>query len=362
MPSSIRVAIMQRTVLKSASPKMRILVATYGLDAIGGTEVYTFALLEELVRRGFAPDFFAFRLGYVSDRIKEELSLKQRVARRYDLILANHKPVVEWVRDRGTVLQTCHGYFDTIEAPSPFAAGHVSVSAEVAGHIAGQGVSSTVVHNGVNCERFRPVAPIGTRLRAVLCMCRGTKAKLLIRQACVELGVECIIPTHRIWNMEVLINQVDLVVGVGRTAYDALACGRPVLVFDERPYMSARGDGYFADVWRESLEFNCSGRWRNHEFTVSEMKMELSKYKRADGALAREIALNHFNIRRAVDDYLDVATNTMPTTRGLSKATFGMDDRRRLLRLFFAERYPTADRRLRRLRTRLRGVGWESES
>ena len=55
-----------------------------------------------------------------------------------------------------------------------------------------------------------------------------------------------------VFNIENIINEADLVVGIGRSIYDSMACGRCVISYDYRVYNNKPlGDGYIS---KEKIE------------------------------------------------------------------------------------------------------------
>jgi hypothetical protein len=113
-----------------------------------------------------------------------------------------------------------------------------------------------------------------------------------------------------IWNVEDIINKADLVIGLGRSAYEAIACGRTVIIFDERDYFESYSDGYLTvHTIPKWVENNCSGRYSKKEFSTEDLVQELEKYSENDGKQLRQFAVDHFNIVSKVDDYLEYAEN-----------------------------------------------------
>src|SRR5690606_35238485 len=90
------------------------------------------------------------------------------------------------------------------------------------------------------------------------------------------------------FDIECEINKADLIVGIGRSVYDAMACGRPCIVFDSRDYNGNRADGYLVpDLFDEFVQFNCSGRYRNIRFNEDDLIREFEKYDPNDGKKLR---------------------------------------------------------------------------
>ena len=291
---------------------MRILLATYYLAKTGGTENYTYALAQELLRRGHKVEYYAEVRGETSKKF-ERMGVPYMQHVYYDLILANHVPVVEIVCKKGFTVQTCHGAIAELEQPSASAHAHVVISEELKEYLASKGFEARLIRNGVNCERFKPITPPNSTLKKVLSLCQSDAANNFLSRCCARAGVEfCALNkfTDNVWDVEKYINDADLVVGIGRSAYDAMACGRCVISYDWRDYMGeGLGDGYLCAANVEnSVAYNCSGRGSKRTFTEDDFVKELQKYNPADGAFLRQFAEQNFNIVRSVDQCLSFAT------------------------------------------------------
>lgn len=287
---------------------MKILVANYHLQKTGGTENYTYALALELKRLGHEVEYFAFLKGEVSD-ILESKGIPYMSGKKYDLILANHRPCVRKLQSYGYIVQTCHGVVPKQEQPSRYADHYVSITEEVRKHLLSQDIESSVIFNGIDCERFTPKRPLPEKLSCVLSLCQSEELNAFIAECCEQIGVRflsCNKYTDNVWDIPEKINQADLVVGIGRSIYDAMACGRCVLSYDMRKYINAAiGDGYLdASNFDKVIENNCSGRTLRKTFDKEGFVQELLKYNPADGQWAREYALEHLNITRVAEKYL----------------------------------------------------------
>ena len=290
---------------------MRILLGTHYLAKTGGTESYTFALAMELKRLGHEVEHFAIIRGGVSSML-EEKGVPFMTSDHYDLILANHTTVVEQLWPKGFIVQTCHGNIAELEQPSPYADAYVAVSEEVREHLRSKGYrAAAVIANGIDCNRFCQKKPVSPTLQTVLSLCQSDVANDFIRRCCQQEGIRFLQSnkfTDNVWSIEELINESDLVIGLGRSAYDAMACGRCVLVYDFRDYMGEfLGDGMLTpDSIEHSMLCNCSGRASRRKFDEQTFIAELHKYSPELGAWGRQFALEHLNIEKAVAAYLDI--------------------------------------------------------
>lgn len=290
---------------------MRILVANHKLSTISGTETFTYTLIEELKNRNFDVEYFTFHKGITSNKIENVLKVRFMSKSKYDLILANHNTCVKELYTKGFIIQTCHGIYPKLEQPSLFADAFVSISNEIQNYLGSLGFYSVLIKNGINLNRFLPRIPVNIEIKRILSLCQSDKANNLIRRAIQDndLKIELIEFNkykNPVWNIEDYINDVDLVIGIGRSLYDAIACGRPVICFDARnDYMDSFGDGYLKENIYGSINYNCSGRFSEKVFGQNELFNEIVKYNSNDGYALREFAEKELSIEKNVDLYLD---------------------------------------------------------
>lgn len=290
---------------------MKVLVANNFLFKLGGSETFCYALIQELKRIGHDVEYFTFFKGMVSEKIERDLEVYYMSKSKYDLILANHYTCVRYLAHRGKIIQTCHGIFPSLEQPSIYADGYVSISEEVANHLLKQGIKSRIIYNGINCDRYSIKTPLSGRLEKVLSLCHSDAANAALKHACDLLEVnfkQLNKQENPIWDVEDAINEADLIVGLGRSAYEAMACGRTVLVFDKRNYSESYSDGYLNQGnINNSIINNCSGRFYKKKFNVKELIIELRKYNPQDGFFLRNYALDNLNIKIQVEKYFEYA-------------------------------------------------------
>lgn len=276
---------------------MRILLANIWLISTGGTECWCKAMADEFSRRGhevalYTPnsgDFFV-KMGYRMARPGEN----------FDLILDNHGVSVG--KFGGVTIHTCHGIID-VEGPLP---GFKNVA--VSRRVAKRWGLRDVILNGIDTGRFKPVTGPSRAIRTVLSLCKTNSADAMLREACDIAGVN-LRTTYgsEAFDVERLINGADLVVGVGRSLLDAMACGRPVLSFDDRSYYQVRfhGCGYIRrDDFHFSADDNFTGVSTGRSWDAESLAAEFGKYNPADGERNRRWILKNHSVSAAVDKYM----------------------------------------------------------
>ena len=155
----------------------------------------------------------------------------------------------------------------------------------------------TLIHNGINVDKFSDDKWDEPKIKP-------TKALLLSRYgfphhlyyACNTLGIELdnlMFDTK----IEEKIGLYDFIISHGRGAYEAMASGRPVLVYNSF-FKDAQGktlcDGWIKeDNFRKILDRNTSGWTFRHDVSsVEKFKKMISKYNHTDGERNRRLVSN----------------------------------------------------------------------
>jgi hypothetical protein len=294
---------------------MRILVGNNAMANPGGSETYSYAIIKELVERGHTVACYTKRRGMVANQV-EKLGVPiyfEPIHEKYDLALLSHSTSIALARNISAFkVQTCHGVYPALEQPVGGMDAYVSISEEVAFHLLKKGTASTLIRNGIDCERFKPVNKINKRLKTILSLSHSDTVNSLLKVVCENIGAELIVHNkykQPIWNVEDKINQADLVVTLGRGAYEAMACARNVMVLDNRGYVKgeAIGEGLITPLtFPNYAKNNCSGRYSKKAFPYQDLVCELSGYSRDKGTKLRRIALKELNIKEQVNQYLNL--------------------------------------------------------
>ena len=304
-----------------SNKRKSVLIGTYYLNHVGGSQLYTCDLIKALnVRDDIDVEFFAIERGELSAYAEDELGVPFMSKDRYDLVLAGHNVTVEMLNGKGPIVQICHGAILGLEFPSIYADFHVGIFKEVCNSLTKKGFDNILVLNGLDLQQKRPEKPIHPQLKKVLSLCQSEDANAMLRNVCDKLGIEfSSFNKHKnpTFHIEKEINKADMVVGIGRSIYDAMACGRPCIVFDSRDYNGNKGDGYLhPHLFSAFVEANCSGRYRGKHFSEDELVDEFRKYNPEDGARLRTIAGKQLDVAKTTDALLDAINQmTLKTKR-----------------------------------------------
>jgi glycosyltransferase involved in cell wall biosynthesis len=291
---------------------MKILVTNHWLKKLGGSETFTYTLIAALKKAGHEVDLFTHQPGMVSDRIATDFHVySEKLKDSYDLILANHNTCVRSVYDKGPVIQTCHGIYPKLEQPSNLATAWVAISREVKNYLKSMDKESTLILNGFDCNRFKPVKPPEKKIRKVLSLSHSEELNNILGPMLTSYRMKLItINKYRnpVWEIESLMQECDLVISLGRGAYEAMACGCAVLVLDYRPYMKAvLGDGIITrDNINDLILNNCSGRRMMRNDVRAMLEQSFDMYSMEMCEFNRHFAVNNLNITEKVNQYLNV--------------------------------------------------------
>jgi len=293
---------------------MNILVGNNGFSYPGGSETYNFSLIESFVKKGHNVVAIAKNgPGMVSKKLNEigvEVYFGE-IDGCFDICLLSHSTSIELAkRVKGFKVQTCHGVYPSLEQPVKGMDAYVSISEEVQEHLNRKGYESLVIRNGVNHDRYYSKKPINRELKVVLSLAQSDEANEIIEKCCSLIGCELITLNkfkERKWNVEDVINESDLVISLGRGAYESMACGRNLVIFDKRNYMESVGDGFVTgDNVTDYIKNNCSGRFSNIKYDYHLLADEVSKYDVKYGDQLKNFSLNELNIDNQSEKYLNI--------------------------------------------------------
>jgi hypothetical protein len=308
---------------------MKILMTNNTLRHLGGTETYTYALAVQLTKMGHSVTCYSPDLGQVADRLKQEgisvVSDLTDAPGSIDMIHAHHHDpalVAQSHYPQTPLIFTSHGVLPWQEQPPVGMNVHkyVAVSEEVLGQLRRLSDDCTIIRNGIDPARFSSHTPISPDvLRRILASnYMKPDMKTLIQKAADGIGadVRFIGGTQANWHIESHIEWADLVIGLGRTALEAMAMKRAVLVYDYNG-----SDGMVTPHSFDILQVrNFSGRTYGGQYTRPLLKRELLRYNPADPPVLHERIFIEHAIETAAESYVKLYEEAVELGR---ETTFG---------------------------------------
>ena len=278
---------------------MKFLITNLHLNPFRGSENWCYAMGCQLIRMAHQVDIYSPNPNG-GEYIFEAAGIRFNAdGGQYDLIFENHN-VIDPARFIGPIVHTCHGTIYE-ERPMPHVI-NVGVSDRVAKHWG----LDYVIKNGIDCVRFNMVNPPKKTLTNILSLCSSETADTVLKRICERRGYKLTTTVGKeVFAVNDLINQNDLVIGVGRSLYDAMACGRPVISFDDRWYLTRmHGLGYVTPDMVRNNRDNMTGN--GNYISEDQLTAEIDKYNPCDGLLNRQYIQDEMNISTKLNEYIDV--------------------------------------------------------
>lgn len=295
---------------------MKILLTNLFLVDFCGSECWTYAMAKELSRIGHEVYVYTPKIGPFFEEFKRS-NLQFADNGKFDLILDNHQ-VVKRGNFSGFVIHTCHGIIDE-EKPMTRV-----LNVAVSNKVSEKYKLNTIIPNGIDTNRFYCKIPLNTRIKRVLSLCKSDSANRVLMEICNKNNVKFESTFHNeVFNIEDKINESDIVVGVGRSLLDAMACGRPVVSFDDRNYYSTRmlGHGYITpDKFKFQQIDNFTASSIGTSLSKEDLEREIfEKYNPKDGEVNRQFIIENLSIEKAVERYLELYNSSDHSKTFVSK-------------------------------------------
>ncbi len=294
---------------------MRVLMTNHDLSQIGGTQTWLETMAKEIRRRGHEVDVACFINGRFGDRLRnqdfEVMFLNaggEWMKRDYGLVIANHNTclALAQVVDAPKVF-TAHGPAHQLERMVPGADRYFAVSEEVQ-RMYHQPFHPEVARNPIDLILYRPDKD-RHQGRRVIVACKNKYAMKAAQTACSKAGFECEwmhykeMPVGTPWE---LLPHFDIAITSGRGAYEAIACGLDVIIFDVRSG-EMRADGWARpDNIEELVKCNCSGRAVDMPWGTGHLVEALNEWQPNWPSL-RPWVEEHHDVRKTATRYLEVA-------------------------------------------------------
>ncbi len=289
---------------------MHILIANHGLDQPAGTETYVLTLTDKLLAAGHRVTCFSPRIGAVATLLRERgavIVADARDADRPDVVHASHLDAGHLAMAAWPVTPTVfmvHGIGTraVVERP-PLWRDAVQIWVAVSTHVADvmsarDGIDRdgiAVVPNFVDLDRFTSLQPPRAPVQTVMLHSNHHDEPLrqALAEACEKVGATLRIVGggRRQHDIVSEINHADAVVGIGRSALEAMACGRPALL-----YSAYGGDGLCGpETANRDLAWNYSGLATRTPPEAGRLADELASIGAESGRWGREWVERHHN-------------------------------------------------------------------
>ena len=304
---------------------MNVALATLGFASPGGSETYVLTVAEQLQRLGHEVTILAGETGPMSDFVAD-----RGLTVTSDLGALPKAPDALVVQDSVLAYRLAELYPDTpqlfraasdlydLQLP-PAMPGVVSdvvaCSERVRRRVRHLALAHRIhrLRQPIDTERFMPAGAPSARPRRALLLGNYLRGRRLetIQTALERRGLTC----HRVGALgeatcepEQAIWAADLVVAKGRAALEAMACGKPVLIYDQ-----FGGDGWVTAERYEAMEAdNFAGLSAPLVLTGERLDEELADYHPDMGTVNRELATMHHSARTHVAQLCGLLERTHP--------------------------------------------------
>lgn len=352
---------------------MNIVLATYLFNRPGGSETYLLTVSEQLQRLGHEVLVLTTETGPMADfaqdrgtRVTTDLAALDgwaQAALVQDAVLSYR--LAERFPDLPQVFRAVSDLYDMRIPPAlPGVLSSVVVCNDRLRRRVESMAGDFEIHRlrqPVDTERFVPVGPPPATPRRALLLGNylvGDRLELL-RSVLERSGIavtqaggadSTCAPEHLIW-------EADFVVGLARAALDAMACGKPVFLYDKWGC-----DGWVTPERYPAMEAdNFAGQSRHVTAEAEWLEAELAQYRPEMGVANRELAITHHSARAHTHELCGILQAASPP-HGLGGAP--LNELARLVRMQWltemrAENLQQACRRAHEQLERERGAEFE---
>ena len=321
---------------------LKILIGNGTLALLAGSETWVYALAMQLKGAGHKVHGFAPELGIISKKLEDNgipcfdniatlgakpfsFVLEEEVDHNYDVIIANHNHVVDYLRSqfpKTPIISTVHGIIhkddkDNIapEHPSLNAGVNqfVSVSEEIQKKlIKDYSIDSVIIRNFIDTKKFSVKRKINKTPQQILFNSnyhtKDDSEVVILREVAKHYGAKLTAVGMNFVvsaDMAKAINDADIVVGMGRSVLEGVSAGRLGIVHGRW----GTGGVISSKSVKKLRECNFSGR--NSEgvlYTAKEIIKEIDEYynkSNIDGC--RNYIIKEHNVVLAAEAYIRIA-------------------------------------------------------
>ena len=216
--------------------------------------------------------------------------------KNFHTVILSYKTHELMFRNFNTIFVS-HGTEDKLYIPNEKHKFHVGISEKTTEFLK----ADTTINNGILLEEFKSLNFLDNKYpKRALYINRHFNSREL-ETACVYLNIALTHVADEKITAE-YINYFDFVVGYGRSAYEAMSCAKPVLI-----YGPAYSDGWVKeDKLTRMLKRNCSGWEYKYNFTINELIEEILNFDINDGIVNRKLAEKYLSSIEMVEKFIKI--------------------------------------------------------
>lgn len=293
---------------------MKILITNHSLSDYTGSELYCYYLSKELSKNNTIY-IFSRNYGKLSEEMSSFATLLSEPQGDFDAILYNHNNTFSDHFKSKCRIYTVHGIFPDLEKPVLGLDAYVAISHEIKEHY--KNIDMEYIPNGIDTDIFKPSNKIiSEKPKKNLLFLSNYPSNLsrLLFFVTFTLGIgyrHVGGGNNSKFNIVDDINWADVVVGVGRTALDAMSCNKKIILADKRGYANFGMDGYLTKEKLETSSFyNFSGRGFKKSINFFSIRKEIKKALNDTEFWERDYIIENHNIVKIAKSYISLINNT----------------------------------------------------
>ena len=291
----------------TSNKKYKILLTNHALRRQGGTETYIFYLSKTLAKQHDVY-IYSTQFGKMSDRMSEHATIISKSEGDFDIILFNHNTTVDVNFEARCKIFTIHGIFNKLEHAPLGMDAYVCISQEIIDQ--NKELDPTLIHNGIETQAFKPAKRQSFRKHLLYSSNYKNNFSRILWFVALSLGMgyRRIGRKKAKFNIIDDLNWADVVVGVGRTALEAMSMNRKVIICDKRSYANYGMDGF---VSKENVEkvsyYNYSGRAMKKPINFFSVRQEIKQALKSNSEWSRDWIIKQHNIENSAAAYIQLA-------------------------------------------------------
>ncbi len=282
---------------------MKKVLIILGHNRLSGVNTWGYTLGDFLIKRGHKVDFEVKKdFDYIPNLVGIYAPLNRLQTtvysetlpdyNSYDYCIVNYNLHQKYISKEKTIFVS-HGSMWEPFGPFGKVYAHVAVSKRTQKATG----ADIVIHNGIDLRKFRPTKFPKTPPQKALNIFRGIPNYSLYK-SCVNLNIE-LKHIAGAEDVEEQIKKHDMIIGYGRSAYEGMASGKPVLVHG--PFGT---DGWIKPENFEGFLYrNCSGWTGDFHPTLQELTEILKQYNAADGQINRRLAEKYLDAENMTNKF-----------------------------------------------------------